>query len=140
MGNSKSRKLKTLSFRIDADLAEFLKKYSEETRIPQVALIERAIELLIGKRKPARPKKSAVRKVNHDFLVELQKEYPIIDVEATWVRAQNYCKANGKRYKDYQAFLRNWVDKDAADKKYRSGFKKGGVADARKSKEDNHVY
>jgi len=54
----------------------------------------------------------AIEKVDNQFISELQAQYPSLKVNEIWENLQDWCKAKGKSYKDYQAALRNWVRRE----------------------------
>lgn len=66
------------------------------------------------KEKENKKKKSLSQLDDTDF-TSIAESYnvPISFVRSKYEDLQNYCKANGKRYKDYKAALRNFVKKDA---------------------------
>ena len=64
-----------------------------------------------------------------EFVSLMQKEFPALDVKQELLKAEDWLRAKGRRYKDYTAFARNWLRKAEEFKKQRKG---GGLKDARK--------
>lgn len=54
--------------------------------------------------------------VTSEFINSLKSKYPNVDITNEWEKLQDYCKATGKSYKDYQAALRNWVRRESEKK------------------------
>jgi len=57
-----------------------------------------------GKNNSYKPSKQLVN--------ELSEKYPGLDLKECWESMMDYCAANGKTYKDWDAGYRNWVRKE----------------------------
>jgi len=57
-----------------------------------------------GKNNSYKPSKQLVN--------ELSEKYPGLDLKECWESMMDYCAANGKSYKDWDAGYRNWVRKE----------------------------
>lgn len=68
---------------------------------------------------------SKISDINIEVIEQIAKKYDVSIslVEDCWDSAQNWLEANGKRKKNYKAFLSNWV-KSEKNSKY-NNFKKG---------------
>ena len=64
-----------------------------------------------------------------EFVKVLKTQFPDVNVEGELDKAQDWLKSKGRVYRDYSAFVRNWLRKAQEFKKQR----KGGVLDARRS-------
>lgn len=56
--------------------------------------------------------------LSDDDFIEISETYnvPLSFVLSKWDDLQNWCKSKGKKYKDYNAALRNWVKRDAIER------------------------
>jgi len=50
--------------------------------------------------------------ISDEFVAEMRRRFPGAKVRAGMDRAARYCAAHGKRYKDYGAFIANWIDRE----------------------------
>lgn len=59
--------------------------------------------------------KQEIVEISQEKKQEIADRYkvPLSFVESKYDDLQNYCKANGRKYKDYEAALMNWVKRDA---------------------------
>lgn len=44
-----------------------------------------------------------------EYIEQLQQQFPRVTVEEELEKARDWIAANGKKYKDYKAFIRNWL-------------------------------
>ena len=51
-------------------------------------------------------------KPSQKLVNELSEKYPGLDLKECWESMMDYCQANGKSYKDWDAAYRNWVRKE----------------------------
>lgn len=73
-------------------------------------------EVISNKKEEIKSEKTEKKSVTSDFLSGLKQKYPVIDVHYEWEKAQDYIESSGKKYKNHQAFFRNWIRRIAEDK------------------------
>jgi len=61
-------------------------------------------------KEPERDK--AIYKPSTELVNELANKYPGLDLKECWESMLDYCAANGKKYKDWDAAYRNWVRRE----------------------------
>jgi hypothetical protein len=76
--------------------------------------------------------KVSIESITLEDILQIANDY---QVNEAFVRSKlddmvNYCKARGKKYKDYKFALRNWVKKDAMERREKTGEKLKYVGDA----------
>lgn len=50
-------------------------------------------------------------KIDSPTIETLKQKYPLLDIKQQEEQFTNYCKAEGKKYKDYNAAFRNWCQR-----------------------------
>ena len=56
--------------------------------------------------------KNSSYKPSKQLVNELSEKYPGLDLKECWESMMDYCAANGKSYRDWDAAYRNWVRKE----------------------------
>jgi len=56
--------------------------------------------------------KDDIYKPSKQLVNELSEKYPGLDLKECWESMMDYCSANGKTYKNWDAAYRNWVRKE----------------------------